>query len=191
MLSHETSTAPRYHWWLLLLRGLLALGYGVLALVFPGATAVELIAFVATYIVADGVITLQSAFRLRPHSNRWWLLLAQGVFSVAFALLAFLPLGQSLVYIVPVVSLWWLLASVAQFFVTRGQKTIRKSSGWSIVEGILSVELAVAAIVWPLTVATVVVLFAWLALVVGVGRVVVAFEVKSLVGSSRPTEARG
>lgn len=191
MLSHEPPTVPRHHWWRFLLRGLLALAFGILALAFPRATATEVVAFVATYVVADGVITLLAAAQLRPHFGRWWMLLALGVFSVAFALLAFLPLRLPLMPMVVVASLWWLLASSAQFFVARGQRTIGGSAAWNVLEGILSIALAVTALVWPLPVASFVVLFAWLGLFVGLGRVAVAFEIRSLVARSRPTEARG
>lgn len=180
MLSHEMTTAARHHWWLFLLRGLLALGFGIVVLMWPGATVVVLTAFVAAYALVDGIVTLVGAFRLRPLFNRWWLLLVQGLISTAFGGLAFLYPGLSLAYIVVSVSVWWLFAAVAQFMLARVQKAMGGSSGWSTLGGIVSLALAVAAIVWPrLTVATVVVLIAWFALVVGIVQLVVAFRVRS------------
>jgi uncharacterized membrane protein HdeD (DUF308 family) len=52
---------------------------------------------------------------------------------------------------------------------------------WSIVGGVLSLVLAVLALAYPgLTVATVVVLVAWFALVTGAVQVAIAFRVRSL-----------
>jgi uncharacterized membrane protein HdeD (DUF308 family) len=97
--------------------------------------------------------------------------------------LAFLRPGLSLLYIVISVSLWMLVASIAQFMLARAQKHMGASPVWSTIGGILSLVLAVAAVAYPgLTVLSVVALIAWFALVIGVIQVVVAFRVRSLAG---------
>jgi uncharacterized membrane protein HdeD (DUF308 family) len=68
-----------------------------------------------------------------------------------------------------------------QFTLARVQKAMGGRPVWSIIGGILSLALAVAAIVYPgLTVATVILLIAWFALALGVVQLVIAFLVRSL-----------
>jgi uncharacterized membrane protein HdeD (DUF308 family) len=91
--------------------------------------------------------------------------------------------GLSLLYIVVSVSLWMLLASIAQFMLARAQQHMGTSPVWSTIGGILSLVLAVAAVVYPgLTVLSVIALISWFALVIGVIQVVVAFRVRSFGG---------
>jgi uncharacterized membrane protein HdeD (DUF308 family) len=183
MILSEITAAARHHWWLFLLRGLFAIAFGVLVLMWPGATVVALMAFVAAYALVDGIVTIASAVRLRTLFARWWVLLLQGLISAAFGVLAFLRPGLSLLYVVISVSVWMLLASIAQFMLARAQKHMGASPVWSTIGGILSLVLAVAAVVYPgLTVLSVVALIAWFALVIGVIQVVVAVRVRSFAG---------
>jgi uncharacterized membrane protein HdeD (DUF308 family) len=187
MILSELAAAARHHWWLFLLRGLLAIAFGILVLMLPGATVVALMAFVAAYALVDGIVTITSAVRLRGIFARWWVLLLQGLISAAFGVLAFMNPGLSLLYIVISVSLWMLLASLAQFMLAIVQRQMGGSAGWGTLGGILSLALAVLAVAYPgLTVASVVGLIAWFALVVGVVRVIVALRVRSLVARLAP-----
>ena len=61
MITSEITAAARHHWWLFLLRGLFAIAFGVLVLMWPGATVVALMAFVAAYALVDGIVTIASA----------------------------------------------------------------------------------------------------------------------------------
>ena len=170
MLADEIAASVRHHWWLFLLRGLAAIVFGALALLWPGATVVALTAFIAAYALVDGVVAIGSAVRMRAVFDRWWMLLIQGVISTAFGIFAFIN-----------PALWMLLAAAVQFTLARVQKAMGGRPGWSIAGGILSLALAVAAIAYPgLTVATVIVLIAWFALALGVVQLVIAFLVRSL-----------
>jgi len=81
MIPAQIAVAVRHHWWLFLLRGVAALAFGVLTLVWPGATLVVLVAFIAAYALVDGIVALVYAFQLRPVFDRWWVLLVQGLIS--------------------------------------------------------------------------------------------------------------
>ena len=189
MLSDQIAASIRHHWWLFLLRGLAAMVFGLLALLWPGATVIALMAFVAAYALVDGIVTIGAAVRMRLLFDRWWLLLIQGLISTVFGVLAFLNPALSLLYIVISVSLWMLFAAFALFMLARAQKVMGAPSAWSMIGGVLSLVLAVAAVVFPgLTVATVIVLIAWFALALGIVNFVVAFRVRSF-GNAMPRPA--
>lgn len=184
MLTDQIAASIRHHWWLFLLRGLAAIVFGLLALLWPGATVIALMAFVAAYALVDGIVTTGAAVRMRTLFDRWWLLLIQGLISIVFGVLAFFNPALSLLYIVISVSLWMLFAAAAQFMLARAQKAMGAPSRWSILGGVLSFVLAIAAVAFPgLTVATVIVLIAWFALAFGIVNVVVAFRVRSFVNA--------
>ena len=184
MITDQVAASVRHHWWLFLLRGLAAIAFGLLVLMWPGATVVALTAFIAAYALVDGGVSVVSAFRLRPVFDRWWLLLAQGVISVAFGVLAFMNPALSLLYVVLSVSLWFLFASMAQFMLARAQKAMGHSSTWATIGAVLSLGLAAAAIVYPrVTIASVLAFIAWIALAIGVAHLLVAFGVRAFIKS--------
>ena len=182
MLPDQIAAAVRHHWWLFLLRGIAAVAFGVITLLSPGATLLVLMAFIIAYALVDGSVALVYAFRLRPLFDRWWMLLIQGVISIAFGVFAIVQPGLSIAYIVVSVALWMLFAGTAQLLLARGIKTMGGSPRWAIVGGILTLGLAIAAVAFPrVTVAAVLVFIAWFALVIGIVQLVVAFRIRSLL----------
>lgn len=181
MLTDQLAAAVRHHWWLFLLRGIAAVAFGVLVLMWPGATVVALMVFIAAYALVDGIVTVGSAFRMRALFDRWWLLLIQGLVSIVFGVLAFMYPTLSLWYVVISVSLWMFLASMALFMLGRAQRAMGGSAFWSTLAGIASLVLAVSALARPgAAVASVIVLIAWFALAIGLVNLVVAFRVRAL-----------
>jgi hypothetical protein len=61
-------------WWLLLLRGIAAIVFGVLAFLWPGLTLVTLVLLYGAFALVDGVLSLVAAFTgsTKPVPT-WWL----------------------------------------------------------------------------------------------------------------------
>ena len=50
------------NWWAIAIRGVLGIGFGLVALFLPGATMLSLVLVFAAYAFADGIFGLVSAF---------------------------------------------------------------------------------------------------------------------------------
>lgn len=78
--SMTATSRPMLHalaknWWLLLLRGIAAIVFGVLAFAWPGLTLVTLVLFYGAFALVDGVIALVAPSRAAPNPCRpggWW-----------------------------------------------------------------------------------------------------------------------
>jgi uncharacterized membrane protein HdeD (DUF308 family) len=66
MLSGEL---PR-HWWVVALRGLAAIIFGILAFIWPEITLAVLILFYGAYAIVDGALALYTGIRSRG-KNVW------------------------------------------------------------------------------------------------------------------------
>jgi uncharacterized membrane protein HdeD (DUF308 family) len=101
-------TGARSSWWAVVLRGILAIAFGVLVLASPGVGAAWLILVFAIYAAADGVFALASAVthgRARGREGTgwgWWLI--EGIVSLAVAGLALARPGITLLAIVLVIA---------------------------------------------------------------------------------------
>jgi uncharacterized membrane protein HdeD (DUF308 family) len=71
-------------WWLLFLLGLVSLAAGVLAVVYPGITALALVLLMGANAIVTGVLELWMAVRLRAELRGEWLLGLAGVVSILF-----------------------------------------------------------------------------------------------------------
>jgi len=89
----EANPALMQSWWVLGLRGLIALLFGVCALLMPGITLLGLIGLFAIYAVLAGLVAVAGALRHIRHARGaraadWWLLLALGIVSIAAGVIA-------------------------------------------------------------------------------------------------------
>jgi len=96
--------------WLLFLEGVVSILAGLIALIFPGLTAVALLYLVAAWAVVTGLAQIATAIRLRQEIRGEWALILGGIISVLFGLiLAVLPA-------VGILSLIWLVGAYAIAF---------------------------------------------------------------------------
>ena len=70
------------NWWVVALRGLLAVVFGLVAFAYPLLTATLLATFLGSYILVDGIFASVSALRNRKENSLWWLQLVGGVVGV-------------------------------------------------------------------------------------------------------------
>src|ERR1700722_4581648 len=80
------------HWWTIVLRGVIAVLFGIIALVAPGAVLLSLALLFGFYLVADGIIGLVGTVRAVRTHGHWGALLAEAVLNIVMGLVAlFIP----------------------------------------------------------------------------------------------------
>jgi len=70
------------HWWIVLLRGIVAITFGFLAFTWPGVTMATIVLLFWSYALVDGVFSLLTAIGGRRHSEDRWLLGLEGIVGV-------------------------------------------------------------------------------------------------------------
>lgn len=100
------------HWWAFVLRGVVAILFGILAFLYPGLGLVTLLAFLAAWFAVDGAATIWVAIAGRGDHGLWtWI---DGLLSLAAAaILVFMP-GLSAVMLVLVAGFWGVAVGVAR-----------------------------------------------------------------------------
>ena len=74
-------------WWVLALRGLAAVAFGLITLVLPGVTVLSLLTVFAVYALLGGGASVVGAFSNRKHGGDWWALLLLGICGLAVGIL--------------------------------------------------------------------------------------------------------
>src|SRR5215510_3964376 len=88
------------NWGAVMLRGAVAIAFGLLALFVPGISFAALILTFGAYAFVDGIFLIISAIR-RDHSNTaatpWWVMLIQGIAGIGAGVITwFAPLATAL-----------------------------------------------------------------------------------------------
>jgi uncharacterized membrane protein HdeD (DUF308 family) len=135
--------------WLIAMRGVVALAFGVLAFVWPGATALALVFLFAAYALIDGVLTISAAVRNREVNERWWLGLLEGLVDIAAGVIAILFPGMTAVVAVFVVAIWAIITGILEIAAAvRLRQEI--SNEWALgLTGLVSVVLGVIMVINP------------------------------------------
>jgi uncharacterized membrane protein HdeD (DUF308 family) len=111
------------NWWLLVVRGVLGILFGILALVWPGVTIAALVLLFGAYAIVDGVATLYAAITgregadrgRRPASggHRVWLAI-EGLLGIGAGLVAFFWPGITALVLLWVIAFWAILTGVME-----------------------------------------------------------------------------
>jgi len=127
------------NWWLMTLRGVCAVLFGVLALTWPHITLAALVLLFGVYAMADGLISLYAAIRGDTPVSRWWLALV-GALGVGAGLAAFFMPGATALVLLYLIAAWAILVGALEII---GAIRLRKeiNDEWML---ILSGLLAVA-----------------------------------------------
>jgi len=142
-----TLDALAKNWWLLLLRGIAGILFGVLAFVWPGITLLSLIFLYGAYALLDGIFAIMAAIR-GGTAERWWLALI-GVLGIAAGLLTFLWPGMTALVLAIFIGAWSLIHGI---FEIVGAIRVRKeidNEWWLILSGALSVLFGLAILIMP------------------------------------------
>jgi uncharacterized membrane protein HdeD (DUF308 family) len=99
------------NWWLLLLRGIAAIAFGVLAFFWPGLTLITLTWLWGAYALSDGVIDIWAAFNASGDdaSPRWWLGLS-GIVSILAGVIVLLMFIAVWAVIIGAIQIWGAIA---------------------------------------------------------------------------------
>ena len=186
-------SATRGHtpsWWVLALRGLVAILFGLAALFWPGLILAGLIVLFGAYALVDGILAVIAAFRSSGRGRRRPLLLIEGVIGILFGILALLWPDLTALTLVYLIAFWAILSGIARIVMAIMLRREIENE-WSIaLSGMLSVILGVVLVLLP---GAGLVAYTWLvgllALAVGIALVYYAFRVRGqrTSGSSRAT----
>lgn len=137
------------HWWAVGLRGLVAIIFGILALVVPNITLIVLIAFFGAYALVDGLIAIYLAFRGREINRNWGWLLVEGIVGVLIGLVTFRWPGVTAVALLAFIAAWAIITGVAEIFEAIALRQAITNEWWLILGGLASVVFGVLLILFP------------------------------------------
>ena len=169
------------NWWMVALRGLAAIIFGVMALVWPGITLTVLVLLFVAYVMMDGIFTIVTVISERAKYERWWVMLLQGLLGIVAGVVAFVWPGITTLVLLYLIAAWAVVIGIWTVVAAIQLRKEMEGEWLLILSGILSVLFGLILIVRPGAGA---VAIAWFigayAIVLGVLLIIFAFRLREL-----------
>jgi uncharacterized membrane protein HdeD (DUF308 family) len=169
------------NWWAISIRGVVAILFGIIAVLMPDVTIASLVLLFAAYMLIDGFFAIVAGVRAARRHERWGALVLEGIADfIACAIALVWPLATVLAFVYLLAA--WAIVSGALLIgaLFRLERTSGVAGRWMLVfSGVISVVWGILLVLWPF--AGAVVLTWWLAgyaLFFGGALLVLAFQLR-------------
>jgi uncharacterized membrane protein HdeD (DUF308 family) len=138
------------HWWVMAVRGVAALLFGILALIWPQITLTVLVLLFGAYALVDGVLALVTAFSRagRATGRRPWLIV-EGVLGIAAGVVTFVWPQITAVALLALIAAWAVLTGVIEIIAAVRLRRELQGEWLLALSGALSVLFGVLIVLWP------------------------------------------
>jgi uncharacterized membrane protein HdeD (DUF308 family) len=102
------------NWWLVILRGVLAILFGLSAFIWPGITLLTLVVMFGVYAIADGLIAIWTGLSRTKESPRWWMFLVEGLVSIGAGVVALIYPDLATLVLVYMIASWAVFTGVLE-----------------------------------------------------------------------------
>lgn len=136
-------------WGWILFRGVVAVLFGLLALSIPGLTLVTLTLLWGGYALAEGVLTLIAAFRLRDRGKPLWPLVLVGLLGIAAGLITLIWPGITALTLLALIAAWAIAIGVFQIIAAVRLRQVIENEWWLGLSGLLSLAFGVLMVLNP------------------------------------------
>jgi len=169
------------NWWVLALRGVAGILFGIAAFVWPESTLAALVLVFGAYVFVDGIFALIAGIGMRRQLSLWWLVLLEGVAGIILGLLTFRSPDITALILLSFIAAWSIITGVFEIATAArlrkmipNERLLSLSGVVSIIFGILLIAQPGAggiAIVW---------LLGAYALLFGILTLMLAFRLRSM-----------
>lgn len=167
-------------WWVLLLRGLLAVVLGILVFTRPAWTLATVVLAFGIYAVVEGASALFAAISGWRHRDDRWLLLMEALIGIGVGIVTLRTPAITAVVVIFLIAAWAMATGVLR--IVEGMRLRRAMPGevWLVLGGVASIIFALIVMMRPLAGALAMVqVIGVYALILGATEVMLAFRVRA------------
>ncbi len=136
-------------WWTLVVRGVIAIVFGLLAFVAPTFGIAMLVALFAVWALIDGVGSLLAGIRTRGQDRSWWIEILEGVVSIAAGVVALLLPGFAAEVLVLLIAAWSIVTGVIEIGLAVRLRRALEGEVWLALAGVASILFGGLILLFP------------------------------------------
>ena len=138
-----------HNWWTLLLRGILALIFGVLCVAYPGITLIIMTIMFGAYALVDGAFAVASAISTAKGEPRWWATILEGIVGLILGSFTLIWPGTTAFGLLYLIAAWAIITGI---FEIAAAVRLRKqfTNEWLLIlSGVASVIFGLLTLAMP------------------------------------------
>lgn len=136
-------------WWMVALRGVAALIFGILAILMPGVTLLVLVGLFAAYALISGIAEIVAAVRARREHRGWGLLLALGIVAIAAGILAVAYPGITALALVVLMGVNAIFTGAIDIAIAVRLRRVIRHEWMFILAGVVSLVFGMLVLAFP------------------------------------------
>lgn len=136
------------NWWIIALRGAIAIIFGLVALFLPTITLTGLVFFFALFVLIGGILLAIAGLKDLTHTYGW-LLLLEGEIGITVGVLAFIWPGIAALVLLYFISAWAIATGIFEILAAIQVRKEIANEWLLILAGMASVLFGVLLIIWP------------------------------------------
>jgi uncharacterized membrane protein HdeD (DUF308 family) len=173
----------KLNWWLLALRGLVAVLFGVLAFMWPGATLITLVWLFGAFALVNGILSLVLAAKTPKGYPKVGSLILGGLLGILAGLLSFVMPGITALGLLILIAAWAIATGVMELIAAVRLRKIIANEWLLILAGIASIVFGIILLVQPAAgaLALIWLIAAW-AVLFGILLMILAFRMRRWTG---------
>lgn len=149
MLGVSGTVALARWWWTFILRGVIAIVFGVLAFIAPLWSIGVLVLLFAAWAIVDGVTGIWTGIRTRRTDRNWWLEILEGVVSVIAGVIALLLPGFAAEVLVLLIGAWAIVTGAFEIWSAIRLREEIEGEVWLALAGVASILFGIVLFLFP------------------------------------------
>jgi uncharacterized membrane protein HdeD (DUF308 family) len=137
-------------WWVLLLNGICAIAFGLMAFAWPGITLLALVVLFGAYALIDGITAVAASIAGRNEAGRsWWQMLLVGILGILAGITAFIWPGITTVALLVVIAVWAIVRGIMEIIAAIELRKVIQDEWLLGLAGVASVLFGITLIGRP------------------------------------------
>ncbi len=140
---------PFKNWWLLSLKGLLAIIFGIFALAMPGTTLITLMMYFGLVIIIGGIFLIVGAMSHKEHTRTWRNWLYEGILDIGIGIVIVLFPKFSIDIFIIILAIWAISVGFSQLFNAMNANKENKSRWLMFLNALIVIVFSIILFINP------------------------------------------
>jgi uncharacterized membrane protein HdeD (DUF308 family) len=137
-------------WWVFVLRGILAILFGLAVFLVPGLALLTFVLLFGVYALAAGIFEIAAAFdKTETRSQPRWALLLIGIVSIAAGIITFVTPRLTALSLLYLIAAWAIVTGVLDIVAAIRLRKVIEREWLYVLSGVLSVVFGVVVMAFP------------------------------------------
>src|SRR5690349_1781292 len=138
-----------HSWWMLLVRGIFAILFGIAAFIWPGLTIEVLVSLFGAYALLDRIFTIIVGIQQYGEAKRWWAVVLEGIAGIVLGVLTLFWPGTTAAVLLAFIAAWAIVTGVLEIAAAIGLRKVIQGEWMMILAGAASILFGVLMILQP------------------------------------------